>query len=301
MKLMLSSFWRAAAYCVHPKIILLSLIPIAILAAGFVALGVWAWDPAQALVSGFLDSWSLAQSLWTWLESVGLAKVKVFLVPILVILLATPVIILACLMGVAIFITPAILQIISKSRFKDLAIKNNTSWVQSAFYSFGVAFIAILLLLISLPFWLFPPVAMLVPPLIWGWLTYKVMTFDALSLHATQQERKLLVKTHRGPLLVIGILAGYLSAAPSMVWFSSAIFATVFVFLIPLAIWLYTLVFAFTSLWFAFYCLTALEEMRNQENAPKTPNNQDESTINVQAKTIEKPAQEPQALIKTEL
>ena len=86
MKLMLSSFWRAAAYCVHPKIILLSLIPIAILAAGFVALGVWAWDPAQALVSGFLDSWSLAQSLWTWLESVGLAKVKVFLVPILALL-----------------------------------------------------------------------------------------------------------------------------------------------------------------------------------------------------------------------
>ena len=34
---MLSSFWRAAAYCVHPKIILLSLIPIAILALGFVA------------------------------------------------------------------------------------------------------------------------------------------------------------------------------------------------------------------------------------------------------------------------
>ena len=32
--------------------------------------------------------------------------------------------------------------------------------------------------------------------------------------------------------------------------------------LLPLSVWLYTLVFAFASLWFVHYCLAALEALR---------------------------------------
>jgi hypothetical protein len=32
--------------------------------------------------------------------------------------------------------------------------------------------------------------------------------------------------------------------------------------LIPVAIWIYTLVFVFSSLWFAHYCLAALAQLR---------------------------------------
>jgi len=37
-----------------------------------------------------------------------------------------------------------------------------------------------------------------------------------------------------------------------------------FVILVPLAIWIYTLVFAFSSLWFTHYCLGALQALRAQ-------------------------------------
>jgi hypothetical protein len=37
--------------------------------------------------------------------------------------------------------------------------------------------------------------------------------------------------------------------------------------LVPVAIWIYTLVFAFSSLWFAHFCLAALEQLRKQNNA----------------------------------
>ena len=40
------------------------------------------------------------------------------------------------------------------------------------------------------------------------------------------------------------------------------LFAAAFFVLVPLAIWIYTLVFAFSSLWFAHYCLAALEQLR---------------------------------------
>ena len=37
--------------------------------------------------------------------------------------------------------------------------------------------------------------------------------------------------------------------------------------LVPVAIWIYTLVFAFSSLWFAHYTLAALEQLRKRNNA----------------------------------
>ena len=40
------------------------------------------------------------------------------------------------------------------------------------------------------------------------------------------------------------------------------IFAAFFWVLIPVAIWIYTLIFAFSALWFAHYCLAALQRQR---------------------------------------
>ena len=53
-----------------------------------------------------------------------------------------------------------------------------------------------------------------------------------------------------------------MGAAPSLVWASGWFFAAAFPLLIPVAIWIYTLVFAFSSLWFAHYCLAALAQLR---------------------------------------
>ena len=88
------------------------------------------------------------------------------------------------------------------------------------------------------------------------------MVYDALLAHASREERIAIGRQHRFWLLGIGVLTGYLSALPSMVWASGALFASAFVVLVPLAIWIYALVFAFTSLWFAHYSLAALEALR---------------------------------------
>jgi hypothetical protein len=72
-------------------------------------------------------------------------------------------------------------------------------------------------------------------------------------------------------LLGIGVLTGFLGAAPSILWASGALFAAAFVILAPLAIWIYTLVFAFSSLWFAHYCLAALEGLRSESAAALAP------------------------------
>ena len=70
-----------------------------------------------------------------------------------------------------------------------------------------------------------------------------------------------------GGLLAIGVVTGYLGAAPSIVWASGVLFAAMFIVMVPVAIWIYTLVFAFSSLWFAHFALAALSRLR-AEAAP---------------------------------
>jgi phosphatidylglycerophosphatase A len=71
------------------------------------------------------------------------------------------------------------------------------------------------------------------------------------------------MRGHRLPLLAIGIVAGYLGAAPSLLWALSALTIVLAPLLIPLSVWLYTLVFAFSALWFVHYCLSELQRMRS--------------------------------------
>ena len=98
------------------------------------------------------------------------------------------------------------------------------------------------------------------------------MAFDALAEHASKDERREVLRRHRVTLLGMGILTGYLGAAPSIVWASGVVFAAAFVVLLPLAIWIYTLVFAFSSLWFIHFCLAALQALRAEQGtlAPGT-------------------------------
>jgi hypothetical protein len=97
------------------------------------------------------------------------------------------------------------------------------------------------------------------------------MAFDALSRHASKEERQILFKRHGSWLLLMGVISGYLGASPSVVWAMGAGFAPAFIILVPLAIWIYTLVFAFASLWFTHYCLAALQALRAEPIAAAAP------------------------------
>ncbi|MBY0465139.1 MAG: EI24 domain-containing protein, partial [Burkholderiales bacterium] len=133
------------------------------------------------------------------------------------------------------------------------------------FWSLASTCMALLAMLASLPLWLIPPLIMVLPPLIWGWLTYRVFAYDVLADHASVEERKALFAQHRHQFLVLGIITGYLGALPSVLWASGAMFIAMAPLLIPLAIWIYTLVFAFSALWFAHFGLGALVRLREAD------------------------------------
>ena len=202
-----------------------------------------------------------------WLEGLGLNNLRLVLAPLLLLFLAIPVIVIVSLLFVAIFMTPAMVALVAERRFPQLQRKKGGSMLASVFWSLGSTVLAVIAMVLSIPLWLVPPLILVLPPLIWGWLTYRVMSYDALADHASGEERRQIFKENRGVLLGIGILSGYLGAAPSLVWASGAMFVAMAPILVPVAIWIYTLVFAFSSLWFAHYTLAALEQLRKKKNA----------------------------------
>ncbi|MEX1167137.1 MAG: EI24 domain-containing protein [Hydrogenophaga sp.] len=262
MKQLLDSFWRAAAYCFHPRVIALSFLPLVLMVALSFGLAYFFWESAVAGVSAWLQSYALIQSVLVWLKDAGLGGFTTVFAPLLVLVLATPVTVVLCLLLVAVFMTPAMVGMVGRRRFPRLALKQGGSLVAGVFWSLGSTLLAALVLVISMPLWLIPPLVLVLPPLIWGWLTYRVFAFDALAAHANAQERKTLLREHRSSLLLMGVVSGYMGAAPSVLWASGAMAIPLAPLLLPVAIWLYTLVFAFASLWFSHYTLAALAVLR---------------------------------------
>ncbi|WP_457425361.1 EI24 domain-containing protein [Roseateles sp. P5_E7] len=261
------SFWRAAAYCLHPRVIGLSLLPLLICGVLVFSFMFFFWEGSIASVRATLESWKLIESLLHWLDSYGLQAFRSALAAIVVLAGVLPVVILLSFLLVALCMTPAIVRLVAERRFPLLEKKRGGTLAQSVAASLGATLLALVLILLSIPLWLIPPLVMVLPPLIWGWLTYRVFGFDVLAEHASAEERRALLKEHRTPMLAMGVICGYLGAAPSLIWAFSAMAVILAPFLVLLAIWLYTLVFAFSTAWFTHYALAALQARRANEPA----------------------------------
>ena len=259
---LLDSFWRATAYCLHPKVVLLSFAPLAIVGGAAALLGYFFWEPAVTGVRASIEDYSLLAAMFSWLDAIGASGFRSVLAPLIVVALAVPAFVVTTLVVVALLMTPAIVRLVALRRFPLLERLHGGGWWQSLGWSLACMLGALAALVVSIPLWFVPPLVLVLPPLIWGWLTYRVLAFDALAAHASPAERALLLSAHRWPLFGMGIAAGALGAAPSLLWAAGAMTLVFAPFLILLSIWIYTLVFAFSSLWFAHYLLAALQRLR---------------------------------------
>ncbi len=260
--------WRAAAYCLHPRVIGWSLAPLLIAVLLTLGLSWFFWEPAVAAVRANMENWLVVDALRQRFD-VSLHSV---IAPLIVVALSLPLLMGLAIVLVAALMTPALSRLVAERRFPGLERKRGGSFWGGLLGSLGATLLALLLLLISLPFWLIPPVILVVPPLIWGWLSMRVFSYDVLADHASSDERRSLLAELRWPLLAIGVVGGFLGAAPSLIFAFGAISVALAPLLMPVAIWLYMLVFAFTALWFAHFLLAELARRRGspEVNEPAT-------------------------------
>jgi hypothetical protein len=262
MRSILTSFARALLSQLHFRMLMLTILPFV---ASLVLWGIALWLGLQPLMD-WLQSWFVAHDAFritgdalSWL---GLGAIKTVLVPMIAMWLLLPLMILTALVFVGTLAIPAIVRHVSDRDYPDLERRRGGSMLGSLWVS-GFSFVVFMVVwVLTLPLNLIPPLTFVVQPLLWGWLTYRVMAYDALADHASEAERRELMRLHRWPLLAIGAAAGSMGAAPSLLWLGGALSVVLFPLLAAVSVWLYVLVFVFSGLWFEHYCLAALRRLR---------------------------------------
>jgi hypothetical protein len=262
MRAVLDAFWRGASYCLHPRVIVVSLLPL-LLAGGLLAALGWAyWEPAVAGVRAALERWALVATLLDWLDSIGAAQLRTLVAPMLLVAMVVPLVVLLSLLMVATLMTPAIVGLVEARRFPGLERKHGAGWAQSLAWGLACSAAALLALVVSVPLWFVPPLVLVLPPLIWGWLACRVLGFDVLATHASAAERRVLLRRHRWTLLGMGMACGMMGALPSLLWGLSVVTLIFAPVLVVVSVWLYMLLFALGAAWFAHYLLAALHRLR---------------------------------------
>ncbi len=265
MKAVLTAYGRALRSQVRGKMLLLSIIPTVLSVALWAVILFFSWEPAFDYVQGQFFEHELYRYSSSWLATLGLTAVKNIIVPLAMILALVPLMILTALVFINVAAMPAITRHVGGQHYPKLEMKKGGSLVGSIAMALGGFCIFAVIWLLTLPLYAFPPAALAWQVLLWGWLTARVMAYDALADYASADELQALRREHRWPLVAIGVVSGAAGAIPGVVWLvGTAAAVMLFPFLAAVSIWLYVLIFIFTGLWFQYYCLEALARQRGE-------------------------------------
>ncbi|WMW81772.1 EI24 domain-containing protein [Undibacterium cyanobacteriorum] len=261
----LRSWSRAFVAQFSPKVLLLSLVPLVLSLMLWGGLMWWRMQSILDFVQNFYVNHESGSSAAQLLNSLGLLALKTVIVPLVTMWALLPVMIMTSLLFIGVIVMPAVGRIIGKKDFPQLERRQGGSFFSSLGFSLFTFFLFTVLWIVTLPLIFFPPIYVVVQPLLWGWLTYRIMAYDALALHADPEERKALFAQHRGSFLVMGLIAGWVGTLPGAFWLGGAMsvaYVAFFPFFVSIAIWLYLVIFIYTGCWFQYYCLDALQELR---------------------------------------
>ncbi len=266
MQQVFKSFGLALVGTMHPKILWLSLRPFLIVSILWGSLIWLSWTPALEMLSVFLTTSLFTSWIQDGLILAGFENARAWIAPLFFVMLVIPLITISLLVLIAFTTVPAIVRSLSRQHaFQNIETKHGGSLFGGFFYTIWSALICLVLVILTLPIWWVPPLVAVLPPLLWGWLTMRLMSYDVLAMHASVEERDILIHKYRWALLTMGIISGMLGAVPTFFWATSALALVLFPLVSFVALWIYSVIFVFAALWFAHFLLSALKALRQEE------------------------------------
>ncbi len=219
-----SALTRGMVSQLQPAMLALLLVPFLVAVLGWGLVAWWVWDPLNAWLSASLFGGS---GLMSWLSqwSGSLGGVLTTLVALL---LVVPMMFASAVVLIAVFATPMVIRHLSQGLYRDLARQGSWSVGASLWNALSSLVLFLVGYLASLPLWLIPPLALVVPWLWWSWLTARMMRFDSLVEHASPQERNELIRRYRGEYLLLGLAVTALNYIPPLFLITPVLSALVF-------------------------------------------------------------------------
>lgn len=216
MKEVLRAFGRAVVSQLHPKMLALLIVPF-LLAIVFWALAAFlVWTPLTGWLETALFDGGWLASLDAWAVARGISDLSGWMTAILALLLIVPVMFATAVVLVAVFAMPIVIRHLGDGPYRDVSREGSLSIPASVWNAVSSTLVFAIGYLISLPLWLIPPLALIVPWLWWSWLTARVMRFDSLVEHAGTDERRRVIAGRRRDYFVLALLVTALNFVPPL-------------------------------------------------------------------------------------
>lgn len=236
------AFKRALVSQCHPKMLAALFLPFIIALLGAIIL-LWAfWTPLTAWLNTEASNWAIVDQVDQWMLAIGLFSIKLYLIPLLAVVILLPISGILGLIIAAIFVMPIVLRHIEKRDYPGLSRQGQYSTALGAWNACWVGSLFVLGWLVTMPLWLIPPFPVLLPIFWWAFAFTRMLRVDAIIEHGSAQERRWLWRRHNRQLWLIGLCLSLINLFPPA--------------------WLVLPVFS--ALVFAHFSLEALRQLRAQ-------------------------------------
>lgn len=148
---------------------------------------------------------------------------------VVMVLLFVPLVYLTALFILSIFGMQAMVEHIASRRFPQLARRRGGGAAGSLANSLVALAGLALLAVVSIPFWLIPPLWPVIPVVIMGWVNQRVLRYDALAEHATADEMRAIFASRRKALYVLGVVLALLAYVPLVGFLAPVLFGLAFI------------------------------------------------------------------------
>ncbi|HLU00360.1 MAG TPA: EI24 domain-containing protein [Burkholderiaceae bacterium] len=223
------AFKRAVVSQLHPKMLLAVLLPFIIALLGAILL-LWAfWTPLTEWLTTQSADWGVVNTVDGWLVALGLFSIKLYLIPVLAAGILLPMSGILGLIIAAVFVMPIVLGHLDKTHYQGLRRVGRNATALSVWNAVWVGGVFIVGWLVTMPLWLFPPFAVLLPIFWWTFAITRLLRMDAIVEHATPEERRFLWSRYNRHWWLIGFALAIINLVPPawliMPVFSSLVFA----------------------------------------------------------------------------
>ena len=213
----------------HPRVLWLMVWPmlVALLAWGVTAFVFW--GGTAVWMSAHLKRWLESGMLFFKFET---GDAMIVAAHVIMFLLFIPLVWFTALLILSIFGMQAMVEHVASRRFPQLARRQGGGLAGSLWNGLVALGGLALLGLVSIPFWLVPPLWPVIPIVIMGWVNQRVLRYDALAEHATAEEMTTIYAARRKSLYVLGAILALLAYVPLVGFVAPVLFGLAFIHLL---------------------------------------------------------------------
>ncbi len=221
-----ASLLFAFAHLLHPRILWLMLWPVLVALAFWGAVALVFWAQLVIWLSAIVRQWVQTATFFVAWDA---SDVAAFAAKVLILIMLVPIIQLTALLILGIFGMPAMVDHVAERRFRKLERRQGGGFGGSIWNAIVALLGMVLIGLLSIPLWIFPPLWPLIPVAIMGWVNQRLLRYDALAEHAEAAEMRRIFTLQRASLYFLGAVLALVAYVPVLGLFAPVVVGLTFI------------------------------------------------------------------------